>query len=206
VGLVRLSALGQLATINQGLNTSGRGAGARPGDWQVRVASVGNIRDDRLALDDLEVLAIDQNARTEKHLLRPDDVLITARSTVVKVALVPPAATRTVADATLLVVRAHDPGVGPYLWWFLASAFGRRQVEARMSGSTTLLSLSAGALGEVVIPLPRPRELTLIADLAEVSERAYAAATEAARLRRTLFRDAIIDRLRLAAGATGAGR
>ena len=137
---------------------------------------------------------MEHNARTEKHLLWPDDVLITARSTALKAALVPPALTRAVADATLLVVRASEIGLGPYLWWFLTADHGRRQVQSRMTGSTTF-ALSASNLVEMVVPRPDLRMVDRIADLVELSERAYVAAIEAARLRRTLYRDLIIERL-----------
>src|SRR5205823_5546216 len=113
----------EVATIAQGLATSGRAAGARTGDWRLSIVSVGDIRDDRLALDRAGPISIEQNVKTEKHLLRADDLLITARSTVLKAALVPPAVSRTVADATLLVVRSHDASLllGPYLWLYVTS-------------------------------------------------------------------------------------
>lgn len=200
----QLVRLGDVATISQGMTTSGRGAGAREGTWELRVASVGDIQDDRLEPGGLKSALVEFNVKTEKHLLRPEDVLVAARSTVVKAALVPPALTRTVADATLLVVRPLQVDGGPYLWWFLTSSYGRRQVQARMASSTTLLSLSVAALADLAIPWPDQSELYRIAELVEVSERAYAAAAEAARLRRTIFRDAIVGRLSGAKHLSGA--
>lgn len=107
--------LGELADISQGLSTSGRGAGKRSGEWRVRLISVGSIQEDRLVIQGLHGFDIEQNARTEKHLLETDDLLITARSTVIKAALVPPLPFRAVADATLLVVRPYNPQVAPFL-------------------------------------------------------------------------------------------
>ncbi len=200
--MTRLVHLGDVATITQGMNvpsqkeeTRLRLAGARKGDWQVKVASVGDIQDDRLDLGNLGTVGMEWNAKTEKHLLQPDDVLVSARSTIVKAALVPPPSVRVVADATLLVVRARETDLGPYLWWYLTSALGRRQVYARMKGSTTLLFLAARSLAEIELPVPEGMELNEISSLVETSERAYRAATEAAQLRRTIFRDAVIDRL-----------
>src|SRR5688572_4997554 len=104
--LVRLA---DIATITQGLNRSGQGAGARSGDWEVRLVSVGTIHDDRLRLDEAEAAAIEQNVKTQKYLLYPHDLLLTARSTLFKAAIVPPPPSPTVADATLFIVRPHDP-------------------------------------------------------------------------------------------------
>jgi hypothetical protein len=192
--MTRRVRLGDVASISQGMSSSGRAAGAREGDWAVRVASVGDIQDDRLRLDDLDERRIEQNVKTEKHLLRPDDVLVTARSSAFKAALVPPTVERTVADATLSVVRAHQLDLGPYLWWYLTAPPGRDPARAEMTGAT-VLSLPVARLAELLLPLPPLVELRRIAELVEASERAYAAAIDAARLRRTLFRDTIIAQL-----------
>jgi hypothetical protein len=192
--MTRLVRLGDVASITQGMGLSGRAAGAREGDWEVRVASIGDIQDDRLRLDDLDLRAIARIVKTEKHLLRADDVLVTARSSAFKAALVPPAVTRTVADATVSVVRARTPDLGPYLWWYLTSPPGREQARTRMTGAT-VLALSVASLAELELPLPPPATLRQIAALIEASEQAYAAAIDAARQRRALFRDAVVGQL-----------
>ncbi|HEY7065936.1 MAG TPA: hypothetical protein VII06_30970 [Chloroflexota bacterium] len=189
--LVRLA---EVAHIAQGMGLTGRAAGAREGNWAVRVASVGDIQDDRLRVDALEARQIDRNVKTEKHLLQPDDVLVTARSSAYKAALVPPSETHTVADATLLVVRSKQPDLGPYLWWYLTAPPGREQALARMT-SVGVPALTAASLGELELPLPGPAELRHLTMLIETTEQAYAAAMEAAHLRRTLYRDAIVARL-----------
>lgn len=189
--------LSQIASVSQGLATSGPGAGARPGDWEVGIIDSSAIQDDRLVLAGLRTLEIEANARTEKHLLRPYDVLLTARSTSVKAALAPPSISRTVAGATLLVVRARQPelGVGHFLWYYFTSGQGRAQLASRLVASSTLSSLSARAVAEVSLALPEPLQLHRLASLIDESERAYAAAIEAAQLRRDSLRDAIIGTL-----------
>ena len=190
-----LTRISELAEITQGLSTSGRGAGKRRGDWRLGLISGKDIEDDRIRFDDIEVINVEQNPRTEKHLLRPHDVLVTAKSTKVKVALVPSSVSRTVANSTLLVVRPNEPDLGPYLWWFLASKYGRSRVEAVMVPSVTLSSLPVGALAELEVPVPPPLQLFLMAHLVEASERTYSAALEAAAIRRESVRDHIIAHL-----------
>ena len=195
----------ELANVSQGLARSGRAAGARAGDWNVRIAESGDVRDGWLKLDRLKEIGVLHNNRTERHLLRPFDVLVTARAGSVQSALVPPAVSRTVASVTLLVVRPREPesGMGQYLWYFLTSAYGRAQIGKRMTTSATLTSLSAKDLAEVEIPVPARRELDLIARLVEASEEAYAAEVEAARLRREALRDAIIGQVGYGARPAG---
>lgn len=193
-----LSPLYELASVTQGLSASGPGAGSRAGDWTVRVVDSADIQDDRLSLEDLRAIAIQQNVKTEKHLLRPYDVLVTARSTTIKAALVPPSITRTVAGATLLVVRPFEPelGIGHYLWYFMTSAQGRAQVAARLTAGATIASLSARSLEQVLAPIPDASHLHRLARLIEESERAYVAALEAAQQRRSVIRDHIIGSIR----------
>lgn len=192
-----MTRLVELADISQGLVRSGRGAGARPGDWMVRIVESKDVVDDRLVLDDLKQIGVVPGIRTERHLLQPFDVLVTARSRSVQVALVPSGISRTVAGGTLLVIRPRDPGsgMGHYLWYYLTSSFGQVQMARRTTAGVTLTSLSARNLGEVLVPVPDDRTLDRLADLIEVSEAVYESAAEAATQRREVLRDALIGEL-----------
>ena len=189
--------LAEVAEVHQGLARSGRGAGRRSGDWTLRVVTSGNVRDGWLDLDGLAEFDVARSAWTERHLLRPFDVLLTARSWSTQSALVPPEVTRTVAGVTLLVVRPRHPesGMGHYLWYFLTSAHGRAQLARRVTRTTTITALSGRDLGEIEIPLPPPSQLDAIARLVEATETAYASEILAAQLRREDLRDAILAEL-----------
>lgn len=187
-----------LSELYQGLSLAGRGAGVRSGEWMLRLVESGDLGDDGwLRLDDLREVGVVQGARTERHLLRPYDVLVTARSGSIHTALVPPEVSRTVAGVTLLVVRPKEPeiGMGHWLWYYLTSTEGRAQIEKRLTVSATVTSLSASSLGEIEVPMPSPRELDLVARLVEASESAYNSAVEAARLRRETIRDSIVQEI-----------
>ena len=193
-----MHAVEELADVYQGVARAGHGVGARRGEWMLRIVESGDVRDDGwLDLDDLNELGLVHGVRTERHLLRPFDLLVTARTASIQVALVPPEVSRTVAGVTLLVVRAKRPesGMGHWLWYCLTSSLGRTQLAKRMTVSATLRSLSAKNLGEVQVPVPSPRDLDVVARLVEASEEAYESAIEAARLRRGALRDAVIHEL-----------
>ena len=183
-----------MAQVGQGLAVSGRGAGARSGDWELRLAESADISDDRLDFDDLRTISIEQNPRTEKHLLRPYDVLVTARAQAIKVALVPPAVSRTAAGATLLVIRPHRPesGAGHWLWYFLTSRIGRSAVARRVRMGMAIPSLPASSLAEISVPMPPDGILHRLAELIETSELAYQAGVHAARVRREHLRDSLV--------------
>ena len=187
-----------LADVSQGLARSGRGAGARRGEWTLWIIESGDVRDDGwLDLGSFQEIDVVQGIRTERHLLRPFDVLVTARAGSAQVALVPPGVSRTVAGFTLLVVRPKEPesGIGHWLWYFLTSSHGRAQLAKRMTVSATVTSLSATNLGEINVPVPSPRDLDLVTQLVESSEAAYTSAVEAARLRREALRDSVIHEI-----------
>lgn len=177
----------------------GRGSGARPGPWRLTLVESADIESDQLQPrgGTLRSVAVEQTAWTEKQLLRPFDVLVTARSRSPKVALVPADTTRTVASATLLVLRAADPssGLPHYLWYFLTSTRGRALVEGQIRQGVTIPTLSAAALRTVPVPLPSDVQLRRFPQLVQASVAARDAALRAGTLREETIRDAIIASL-----------
>ena len=162
----------------------------------LRIAEGGDIGGEGwLEIEDLKEVGVVQSLRTERHLLRPFDVLVTARTGRTQVALVPPNVSRTVAGVTLLVARPRQPesGMGHWLYYFLASAYGQVQLAKRMAVNATSLSLSAKSLGEIEVPMPSVPKLNLMARLIESSEAAYDSEVRAAWLRREVLRNAIVQ-------------
>ena len=191
-----MTPISSFAHISQGLAMSGRGAGTRRGEWRLRMAQAGDVADGWLHLEGLREVSVEQNPRTERHLLRPFDILVPARGGASRAALVPPGVSRTVAGVTLLVVRPHDPGLGTghFLWYFLSSVYGEDQVKRQTSG-TAIPLLTAKNLGEIMVPMPSNRDLDLFAQLVEASEAVYDSSLEVARLRREGLRDALIGKV-----------
>lgn len=147
--------------------------------------------------DGLRTIQVEQTAWTEKRLLRPYDLLVTARSQRVKLALVTPDLTRTVASATLLVIRVSDPSLGlaHYLWYYLTSRAGRGELEGRITRGMTIPTLSARAVTEVPVPMPPVRHLSSFPALVDAAQEADRATLDAARIRRDVVREAVITRI-----------
>ena len=159
----------------------------------------GDIQDDGwFTADGLREIGVSSPLLVERHSLHPYDVLVTARTSDVKVALVPPSVTHVVAGITILVVRPDEPGLGfgPWIWYYLTSTHGREQLARRLTFNATTTSLSARSVAEIEIPVPSQRELDGIARLVEASEDAYTEAMNAARIRREMMRDSLIEDIR----------
>jgi hypothetical protein len=186
--------LSQIADVRTGPSRSGRSAAGRPGDLRVGLISGTDIGDDRLSTP-LPVVSIPRNELTEKHLLYPYDVVVTGKSTTVKAAYVPPELGPSIANSTLVVVHPHDPDLGIFLWWFLTSLQGRKELESRMMGSATIASLPPAAVSRIQVPMPDRRRLRQLTEMIEASERAYWSAREAAEQRRTALRAALVHEL-----------
>ncbi len=165
-------------------------------DWALSMVESGDIRDDGwFTAEGLREVSVPSRLLVERHTLRPYDVLLTARTSELKVALVPPSITRVVAGITILVVRPDEPelGFGHWIWYYLTSAPGREQLTRRFTVNATTTSLSARSVSEIEIPIPSRRQLDDVARFVEASETAYTEAIAAARIRRETLRDAIIN-------------
>lgn len=186
--------LAAVAEIAPGMARTGRGAGARAGDWEISLVESRNIRTGWLDLDDLRRVAVVRNAWSERHLLRPYDVLVTARAESAQVALVPARVSRTAAAGTALVVRAPDPGSGlaHWLWLYLSSTPGRARIAGRRNAGAAAPLLSAANLGALEVPVPPAPILRTIPAFVEASETAYQAGVRAAALRRGALVDAFV--------------
>ncbi len=167
--------------------------------WAVTMVESSDIRDDGwLEADRLRQVSIASRLLLDRHVLRPYDVIITARTGIIKVALVRPDVTHTVAGITLLVVRPRDSGhgMGHWIWFYLTSGQGRDHLSRRMTVNSTTTSISARSVAEIEIPVPSARELDGIARLVEASESAYTEAMNAALIRRETLRDSVIEDIR----------
>ena len=194
-----MAVLYSIADVYQGLSRTRLDPTAQSQGWMLSMIESGAIRDDGwLDVAGLQDVGTASRLLVERHVLRPYDVLVTARTGIIKVALVPPNVVQIVAGITLLVVRPDESGLGfgHWIWYYLTSTQGREQLSRRMTINATTTSLSARSVADIEIPIPSLRELDAVAHLVEASEAAYTEAMNAARLRRETVRDSVIEDIR----------
>lgn len=157
-----------------------------------------NVRDIDRARDPgwgLATATVPDRSRLERYRLKPNDVLVTARGTSFRSALVSDRWTGAVPSSNLITVRLGTKLRPELLHAFLQSHEGRQAVERRLAGSA-LLTLTAKGLSEVQVPVPPIEEQAELAELMTLAQLQFQEATAAAELQYHLAHRIVLDRLR----------
>lgn len=121
----------------------------------------------------------------QRQRLLPDDLLVSARGTLMKCAIVPPSHAAAVASSNFIVVRLGD--AAPLRVELLYAFLRQPAVQARFlsrAGSTAQAALTIRDLESLPVPLPPQDIQPALAHFLTVSEEQYRAAVDCARLRR----------------------
>ena len=155
--------------------------------------SVGDLRQGELAPSAPREPRERVDARYHRYLLRPDDVLLTARGTVMKVALV--RGEGLIANNTLMVIRPAPAAGGEFLYAALVS-IPLQQALARLSrGSTAISAWRVQDVAALDIPYPPSAVREQLAALVQAEARHYLLAAQAAEARRSAMHAALAVRL-----------
>ena len=182
----RLHRLGEIAKVFVGLPT-------KPMDAEQTVeagVSVLTVRClDALGVVPAEIIRLDVSAELRlKYAVRQGDVLLPARSTVLKVGVVPPELDGAVINATLIAIRCL-PAIEPEL---LAEFFnhprGQAAVQAVSQSGTLQLNITVKALESLEIPVPPVEQQRRMVELIRAAREACQSAIGAAQTRVALAR------------------
>jgi hypothetical protein len=185
---VRTVPLGEVASIFTGLTVSRRTSDElnAPKEHVVGVADLdgqGGVAPRQA----LEAVPLGGGRGFDKYRIQDGDVLLTARGTALKVAVVGPETAGALASSNLLVVRP-DPSrlhPGALAAWLLGPR-GEAELRGRTRSSALLLSLTPGELADVRVPVPSLEVQRQAAALIGASRAGYHSAMRAAEARRAL--------------------
>lgn len=184
--------LGEFANIYVGLPTKQsdvRQAGRSGNVLTVRALTGTGIDFEELVQVDLG------NRDVDKYRAAAGDVLLSARSTTLKTAIVPDELDGIVVNATLVGVRCL-PDLNPRLLVaYLSHPDGQAALEAVAQSATIQMNLTAGALRKIEVPLPPIEEQRQMVDILTAADYAYVAAIEAAESRQRLARQIVVDQI-----------
>jgi len=132
----------------------------------------------------------------ERYTVRADDVVITCRGTQLKIANISAPSEGALISANLIAIRAGAALLPAVLLAFLRSPAGQKALLQRGRSSTSSISLSPRAVGELAIPVPPLAVQRQIAELVTAAEQNYVAAIRAAEQRRAVAHAVAVDLLR----------
>lgn len=183
--------LGDVAHIYPGL-ALGRRTASQHGGYRLPALSVKDIVGDRLVAAEAGSLSFDHPGEVDRYLAREGDVLVSARGTRLKVAVVPPALDGAVVTATLVGIRHGERVLPELLATFLRSPHGHRALLARARSSTRQLALTASDVATVEVPVPPMAEQRRIAELVRQADQYRTYAEDASRLRDEITQRAVL--------------
>ena len=152
----------------------------------------------------LALVTVPDLGRVERYRLKTSDVVITARGTSLKSAIIPDRWNGALLSSNLIAVRLGERLRPELLIVFLQSAVGRQAIGRRLSGSN-LLTLTPRSLGEVEVPVPPAAEQEILAELVTIARIQYQEALFVAEMRRKLAHRIVFDRLRGASTTSNSG-
>lgn len=133
----------------------------------------------------LDAVHVEDSKRLDRHLLRCDDILISARGTLMKTAIVPVTHAGTIASANFIVVRLGEkPPIMPRLLSaFLQQPHVHHRILARLT-STAQAALNIRDIETLLVPIPAQELQPKLAHFLAIADEQYQVAVEAARLRK----------------------
>lgn len=136
-------------------------------------------------IEALDHISLPGTPQYRRQRLLPDDLLVSARGTLMKCAIVPASHRDAVASSNFIVIRLGS--AAPLRTELLYAFLRQRAVQAQFlsrAGSTAQAALTIRDLESLSIPLPPQDIQPALARLLAVSEDQYRTAVDCARLRR----------------------
>lgn len=148
-------------------------------------------------IDPKQLVNIDFNSKDYgKYQAKTDDLIISARSTTLKMAVLPASLDGVTLNATLIAVRSL-PALDPRL---LAAYFnhsdGQAALEAVAQSATIQMNLTVNALRELEVPVPAIDDQKRMVGLLSATDTAFDSAVQAAQLRKRLANEVVMRQLR----------
>lgn len=184
--------LGNLARVYTGLALSGRTIAGR-GSYRYPSVSLKDLTNGTVGPHELTTITVDHPTKVERYMTQPGDVLVSARGTQPKVAIVPPDVAGAVLTSTLIGIRPGRNLLPEVLIAFFCSPNGRNALISRVRSGTRQIALSAADVAKIEVPVPPMGIQRRVAELMQAAQRYSAAAEEAERLFRELTTQVAVD-------------
>ncbi|MDQ0195826.1 hypothetical protein J2T20_004219 [Paenibacillus wynnii] len=122
----------------------------------IRVLNISNLDDGEVILDELETID-EEERKVRRYEILKDDLVMTCRGTVNKLAVFPESEGIVIASANIIVIRFKSTILSQYAKMFLESPVGSTLIQSFQRG-TTVMNLNPADLAEIEIPLLTKKE------------------------------------------------
>lgn len=145
--------LDEIAVVTRGIQISKEEEQNLKQNGTHHFLNIKNIENGKIQYDDESEKIIGKKAAwKEKYQIREDDIVITTKGTVIKMALVPPNPPPAFISGNLTIVRVNQKKYHPYvLYEFLQSELGRKNLE-RIQTGTTIKLINSSSLEQLRVP------------------------------------------------------
>lgn len=133
--------------------------------------------------------------RIDRYRVQPGDVIVSSRSTTLRVGVVPSAIQQVPINSTLLGVRCSPELLPELLAAYLRHPAGAAHLTAASQSGTMQMNLTASTLGEIPVPILPIAEQRELAHLLASADSAHDHAVAAAELRRQVAHDIVVARM-----------
>jgi len=165
--------------------------GGRPGNVLTVRALTGT------GVDPSQLTEVDLGGKdVDRYRVVAGDVLVSARSTSLRTAVVPKGLEGVIINATVLGIRCSEALEPRLLVAYLESSEGRAALEAVAQSATAQMNVTVAGISKILVPIP-PKDLQRrYAAILESADEAYDAAVRAAEIRRHLATEIVVDSLK----------
>lgn len=184
--------LGEIANIYVGLPT--RASETREAGRSGNVLTVRSLTSSGIDRDNLTEVNVN-GREVDKYRARSGDLLISARSTSLKTAVVPDELDGYLINATLLGVRCLPDLQPRLLAAWLNSPEGAASLEGISQSGTIQMNITVAGLSRIQVPVPDIATQRQMVQLLETANEAYVAAVQAAEDRWRIAQQVVVSQL-----------
>lgn len=142
-----------LGSLYRGLNITSK-TGEESDDGEYKLIKLSDVQDGEVLMDGLKSVIMKTNFKPALYQVREGDVIVSARGSNIKVAVIPPHKEPILLSQNFIGIRPTGNSVDPlFLQAYLESPIGQYQLSSLMGGSTVPV-LNQKLLGELEILIP----------------------------------------------------
>lgn len=163
----------------------------KPGD--IYVLNISNIEAGQIRYDELDTID-EEERKIKRYELEEDDLVISCRGTINKVAVYNHSKKKIIASANIIVIRFKENILSHFVKIFLESPVGQTVIKTFQRG-TTVMNINPNDIGEIEIPLLAINEQQSIIEKYLAEQEQYLETVKKAEKRWKYIKDSLYEQI-----------